>query len=53
MESICALHGCLAVPPNGTGAARIEMLYDLLEVRITRIELLAESRVFLYHYMLN
>jgi hypothetical protein len=53
MESICALHGCMAVPPNRTGAARIEVLYDLLEVRITRIDLPAESRVFLYPYMLN
>jgi hypothetical protein len=53
MESICALHGCMAVPPNGTGAARSEVLHDLLEVRIMRIELPAESRMFWSPYMLS
>src|SRR4051812_7742283 len=34
MESICAPHGCMAVPPKRTGAAPPEVLYVLLGVRI-------------------
>ena len=39
MESICPPHGCMAVPPKGTGAAPDEVLYDLLEVRIIGLEM--------------
>ena len=45
MESICALHGCMAVPPKGTGDPRGEVLYDLLEVRITGLNA-GRSRMF-------
>jgi quinolinate synthase len=36
----------MAVPPEGTGAAFDEVLYDLLEVRIIGLEMPAECRMF-------
>ena len=64
MTSICAAHGCMAGPPGkdnerirgwmeGTGAAPAEVLYDLLEVRITGLEMPAASRMFSSPNMLN
>ena len=38
MLSICAAHGCMAAQPRGTGGNNVEVLYDLLEVRITNPE---------------
>src|SRR5690242_6959510 len=46
MGSICSRHGCMAVPPQGTGADPDEVLYDLLEVRITGLEMPAQCRMF-------
>src|SRR6185369_7915350 len=46
MESICPPHGCMAVPPKGTGAAPDEVLYDLLEVMIIGLEMPAQRRMF-------
>ena len=53
MGSICSPHGCMAVPPKGTGAARDEVLYDLLEVRITGLEMPAQRRMFSSPNMLS
>src|SRR5690349_21814132 len=46
MGSICSPHGCMAVPPQGTGADPDEVLYDLLEVRIIGLEMPAQRRMF-------
>jgi hypothetical protein len=43
MAAICAAHGCMPVSPPGTGAAAGKMLYDLLEVRTTELEMPAQT----------